>query len=71
MEGEGLSSHGPGAFHRTNTMKPRTPCDDIRRAGGANMAKASFTPVGNCADSLEPLLRWSLATGHAAEILDE
>jgi hypothetical protein len=36
-----------------------------------NMAKASFTPVGNCADSLEPLLRWSLATGHAAEILDE
>jgi hypothetical protein len=27
--------------------------------------------VGNSADSREPLLRWSLATGHAADILDE
>jgi hypothetical protein len=34
------------------------------------MAKASFTPVGNSADSPEPLLRPSPATGHAAEILD-
>jgi hypothetical protein len=35
------------------------------------MATTSFTSVGNSADSLEPLLRWSLATGHATEILDE
>jgi hypothetical protein len=31
----------------------------------------SFTSVGNSADSREPLLRWSLATGHAADILEE
>ena len=35
------------------------------------MAKTSFTSVGNSADSREPLLRWSLATDHAADILDE
>jgi hypothetical protein len=35
------------------------------------MAKTSFTSVGNSADSREPLLMWSLATGHAADILDE
>jgi hypothetical protein len=33
------------------------------------MAKTSFTSVEGSADSLEPLLRWLLATGHAAEIL--
>jgi hypothetical protein len=36
-----------------------------------NRVKTSFTSVGNSADSLEPLLRWSLAPGHAPEILDE
>ena len=35
------------------------------------MAKTSLTSVGNSADSREPLLRWSRATGHAAEMLDE
>ena len=35
------------------------------------MAKTSLTSVGNSADSREPLLRSSLATGHEAEILDE
>ena len=34
------------------------------------MAKASFTPVGNSADSPALFLRLSPATGHAAEILD-
>jgi hypothetical protein len=37
---------------------------------GANMAKTSFTSVGNSADSPEPLLRPSPTKGHAAEILD-
>src|SRR5262249_21554013 len=36
----------------------------------AHMAKASFTSVGNSADSPAPPLRPSPATGHAAEILD-
>jgi hypothetical protein len=36
----------------------------------ANMAITSFTLVGHSADSPEPLLRPSLATGHEAEILD-
>jgi hypothetical protein len=35
-----------------------------------NRVKASFTPVGSCADSPGPPLRPSPATGHAAEILD-
>ncbi len=34
------------------------------------MAKTSLTPVGNCADSPELILRPSPATGHAAAILD-
>jgi hypothetical protein len=34
------------------------------------MATTSFTPVGNCPDSPEPLLRRSRAIGHDAEILD-
>ena len=36
-----------------------------------NRVKTSFTSVGTSADSREPLLRWSLATGHVADILDE
>ena len=36
----------------------------------AHMAKASFTSVGNSADSPKPLLRLSPATGHVTEILD-
>ena len=36
----------------------------------AHMAKTSFTSVGSLADSPEPPLRPSPATGHAAEILD-
>jgi hypothetical protein len=36
-----------------------------------NRVKTSFTSVENSADSREPLLRWSLATGHATDILDE
>jgi hypothetical protein len=36
----------------------------------ANMAKTSFTYLGNSADSPAPPLRPSPATGHAAEILD-
>jgi hypothetical protein len=35
-----------------------------------HMAKASFTLVGNCPDSPEPLLGPSLATDHDAEMLD-
>jgi hypothetical protein len=35
------------------------------------MAKTSFTSAGNEAYSREPFLTWSLATGHAADILDE
>jgi hypothetical protein len=34
------------------------------------MATISYTLVGNSADSPEPLLRLSPATGHAADILD-
>ena len=34
------------------------------------MAMTSCTPVGNCPDSPEPILRRSPATGHDAEILD-
>jgi hypothetical protein len=34
------------------------------------MATTSFTPVGNTADSPEPILRPSPATGYHAEILD-
>jgi hypothetical protein len=34
------------------------------------MAKASFTSVGNSADSAKPLLRLSPATGHVTEMLD-
>jgi hypothetical protein len=34
------------------------------------LAKTSFTLVGNSADSPEPRLRPSPATGHAAEILE-
>jgi hypothetical protein len=34
------------------------------------MATTSFTSVGSLADSPEPLLGLSPATGHAAEILD-
>jgi hypothetical protein len=36
----------------------------------ANMARTSFTPVGNSADSPEPLLRPLPAMGHDAEILE-
>jgi hypothetical protein len=36
----------------------------------ANMATTSFTPVGNSADSPEPILSPSSATGHDAEILE-
>jgi hypothetical protein len=35
-----------------------------------HMATTSCTPVGNCPDSPEPILRRSPATGHDAEILD-
>jgi hypothetical protein len=35
-----------------------------------HMAKASFTSVGNSADSPKLLLRLSPATGHVTEILD-
>jgi hypothetical protein len=35
-----------------------------------HMAKASFTSVGNSADSPKPLLQLSPATGHVTEILD-
>jgi hypothetical protein len=35
-----------------------------------NMANTSFTSVGHSADSPQPLLRPSPATGHHAEMLD-
>jgi len=43
---------------------------EIDRRDLPNRVKASFTPVGNSADSPEPPLRPLPATGHAAEILD-
>jgi hypothetical protein len=50
----------------------RTPLAlEIGRRDLPNRVKTSLTSVGNSADSLESLLRWSLAMGHAAEILDE
>jgi hypothetical protein len=39
-------------------------------AGGPNMARTFFTAVGSEADSPEPLLRPSPATGHDAETLE-
>jgi hypothetical protein len=36
----------------------------------ANMAMTSLTPVGNAVDAPERILRPSLATGHAADILE-
>jgi hypothetical protein len=40
-----------------------------KHAEASHMANTSFTSVGNCADSPEPLLRPSPAMGHDAEIL--
>ena len=44
---------------------PRLIAREVHRA---HMATASFTPVGNCPDSPELLLRPSPATGHDAEM---
>jgi hypothetical protein len=43
---------------------------EIDRRDLTNRVTTSFIPVGNSADSPEPLLRPSPATDHDAEILD-
>jgi hypothetical protein len=53
-------------------LRTGTWCETSKRPRITKSAQepTSFTSVGSSADSLELLLRWSLATGHAAEILD-
>jgi hypothetical protein len=51
-------------------MDVMLPCPDHTTLSRPHMAKTSFTSVGSLADSPEPPLRPSPATGHAAEILD-
>jgi predicted dehydrogenase len=43
---------------------------ELKHPPWANMATASFTSVGNCPDSPQPILRPSPATGHDADMLD-
>jgi 3',5'-cyclic AMP phosphodiesterase CpdA len=64
-----MERHPPDLLVITHDLAQRVGAPLVAR--GSTMAKTSFTSVGSSADSLEPLLRWALATGHAAEILDE
>jgi hypothetical protein len=55
-------------YHDTLRPYPRLTAE--QKARMPHMAKASFTRVGNSADSPEPPLRPLPVTGHATEILD-
>jgi hypothetical protein len=50
-------------------IDPRTCYTDLNGLFG-NTHPTSYTLVGNAADSLEPILRPSPATGHDADILE-
>jgi len=60
-----------GVTHPLMTLEINR-CDISNRINfrEAHMAKASFTPLGNCADSPEPLLEPSPAMVHDPEIRD-
>jgi hypothetical protein len=65
-------NYAAGAFWAHLSEKPlHTKGSRLKSITKNDDDPVSFTPVGNSADSRAPLLRWSFATGHAAEILDE